>query len=84
MNDVARVPLDKRSTIRSTLTALSTPKSTLYRYFQSSKIRRHRNTVKTSLTLVNMVEKEEFCTVNIKDDETTFHYNMNIIHIDEM
>ena len=83
MNDVDRVPLNKRGTIRSTAAALSIPKSTLYRNFQHSEIRRRRKTVKPSLTLANMVEREEFCMASIKDDKTTFHDMMNIIHIDK-
>ena len=79
MNDVARVPLNKRGTAA----ALSIPKSTLYRNFQCSKIRRHRNTVKPSLTLVNLVEREHFSRTNMKDDKITFHDMMNNIQIDE-
>ena len=31
-----------------------------------------------------MVEIEEFCKVNIKDDETTFPDMMNVIHIGDL
>ena len=72
MNDVTRVSLNKRGTIRSSAAALSISKSTLNRNFQYITIRRHKNTVKYSLTLVNMVEREQFCKANIKDDKTTF------------
>ena len=80
MNDIARVALNKIGTVRSTAAALFTPKSTLYRNFQRSKIRRHRNAGKPSFTLSNMAEREEFYKANIKDDKTTFHDIMNIIH----
>ena len=83
MNDVARVPLNKRSTIRSTGAVLSIPKSTLYRNFLRGKIKRHRNAMQLSLTHVNMVEREDLCKSNIKGDKTVFRDMMNVIHINE-
>ena len=81
MYDVARVPLNRRDTIRSTAAAVSTHKSSLYRNFQCGEIRRYRNAVKHSLALSNMVEREEFYKPNIKDGKTTFHDVMNVIHM---
>ena len=73
MNGFTRVPHSKRGTVRLTLAALSILKSTLYRNFQSSEIRRHRNVVKPFLTLANVVDREEFCKAYIEDDRTTLH-----------
>ena len=84
MNDVIRVPLSKRDTIRSTAIALSIPNSTLYSNFQFGEIRRHRNVMQPFLTFANVVEREQFCKANIKDDKTTFHDVMNLINIDEI
>lgn len=39
MNDVTKVPLSKRGTIRSTAAAFSIPKSTLYRKFQRHQLK---------------------------------------------
>ena len=41
------------------------------------------NTVKPYLIFANMVEREDFCKANMKNDRTTFHDVMNVIHIDE-
>ena len=68
MNQVVRVPLRKRGTIRSTTQALKIPKSALFNCIQHGKIWQHSNTVKLHLTLANMVEREEFCKSFIKDD----------------
>ena len=83
INKMSRVTLCKRGTIRLTASALSIPNSTLYRNIQRSEIKRHRNAVKPTLTLTNMVEGEVFCKVNTKDEKTTFCYMMNVIHIDK-
>ena len=69
--------LSKRGTFRSTIASFVHPN------IHIEGIRRQRNTVKTSLTLTNMVERDDFCKVNIKDDKITFHDMMNVIHIDE-
>ena len=43
MNQVVRVPLRKRGTIRSTAQALKIPKSTLFNHIQRGKIQQHSN-----------------------------------------
>ena len=83
MNQVVRVPLRKRATIRSTAQALKIPKSTLFNYIQRSKMKRHSTTVKPHLTLANMVEREEFCKSFIKDDKSTSDDMLDAIHVDE-
>ena len=83
MNQVVRVPLRKRGTIRSTAQALKIPKSTLFNYIRCGKIWQHSNTVKHYSTLANMVEREEFCKSFIRDDKSTFDDMLDVIHVDE-
>ena len=60
MNQVVRVPLTKRGTIKSTAQALKIPKFTLFNHIQRGKIWQHSNMVNLHLTLANMVERKDF------------------------
>ena len=53
MNQVVRVPLRKRGTIRSIAQALKIPKSTLFNYMHCGEIRRHSATFKYGKTAFN-------------------------------
>ena len=64
INDVTRAPLSKRY-ISSTAVAVYIPKSILYWNFYCHDIRRLMNELKPFLTLIIMVEREDFYKANM-------------------
>ena len=76
MNQVLRMPLRKRGTIRSTAQALKIPKSTLFNHIQGGKIWRHSNMVKPYLTLANISLRPKYEKVLFRHARTqTTSYN---------
>ena len=80
---IVEVPLNQRGTVRSTASALSVPKSSLFRSIKRGEIRSHSSSVKPFLTETNMAERVEFCKSHINTERGIFHSMMDVIHVDE-
>ena len=83
LRGIVNVPLNQRSTVRSTAAALSIPTTTLFRNIKSGEIRSHTNSVKPFLTEQNMRARIEFCMSNINVQRGLFNDMMDVIHVDE-
>jgi AraC-like DNA-binding protein len=87
LSEVLRVPLRRRTTIRSLAEAIGVSKSTLQRWFKEGKLRRHSNTLKPLLKEGNKKERVRWCICmldqRILPDEPKFIEMENIIHLDE-
>ena len=59
------------------------PKTMLYRRLKSGELRVHSNTVKPTLTEVNMESRVRFCMSHINFNSGRFQDMMDVIHIDE-
>jgi hypothetical protein len=88
LSQVATIPLDRRSTIRSLAERIGVKRSTLHRWFKKGMLRRHSNTLKPCLKEENRKSRLQFC-VSMLDQHTTLQTEpkfidmCNIIHIDE-
>jgi DNA invertase Pin-like site-specific DNA recombinase len=87
LSEVLRLPLHRRTTIRSVAAALGVPKSTLHRRFKEGQLRRHSNTLKPLLKEANKKERLRWC-ICMLDPQTLpnkpkFIEMDNIIHLDE-
>ncbi|XP_074373603.1 uncharacterized protein LOC141713943 [Apium graveolens] len=81
------IPLSKRTTIRSTASAMEVSKSALHRSFQSGEsIRHHTNPFKPMLKDSNKKTRVQFCLSMLDKDsgnDPKFVSMFNVIHIDE-
>lgn len=87
LSNVVRVPLHKRTTIRSTATEIGVKKSTLYRWLKEGLLRRHSSTLKPLLREDNKKERPQWY-VSMLDrrtlpNEPKFMEMQNIIHVGE-
>ncbi|KAL6508986.1 hypothetical protein OROHE_021545 [Orobanche hederae] len=81
-----KIPLSKRTTIRSTASVMEVSKSSLHRTFQSGDLRRHSNPLKSYLKESNKKARVEWCLSMIdknSGDAPRFDNMFNVIHIDE-
>nr|GMD72821.1 Transposase, Tc1-like protein [Ipomoea batatas] len=85
--DVARIPLNRRTTIRSMASALSMSKTSLHRRVKDGSLKSHSNAVKPMLTVENRKVRLQFCISMI--DSSSSHNNpcfidmYDRVHIDE-
>ncbi|XP_031124382.1 uncharacterized protein LOC116027098 [Ipomoea triloba] len=85
--DVARIPLNRRTTIRSMASALSMSKTSLHRRVKEGSLKSHSNATKPMLTEENRKVRLQFCISMI--DSSSSHNNPSFIdmydcvHIDE-
>nr|GMD13246.1 Transposase, Tc1-like protein [Ipomoea batatas] len=85
--DVARIPLNRRTTIRSMASALSMSKTSLHRRVKEGSLKSHSNAIKPMLTEENRKVRLQFCISMI--DSSSSHNNPSFIdmydriHIDE-
>nr|GMD88115.1 Transposase, Tc1-like protein [Ipomoea batatas] len=85
--DVARIPLNRRTTIRSMASALSMSKTSLHRRVKDGSLKSHSNVVKPMLTVENQKVRLQFCISMI--DSSSSHNNpcfidmYDRVHIDE-
>ncbi|WOG98144.1 hypothetical protein DCAR_0417485 [Daucus carota subsp. sativus] len=81
------IPLQQRTTVRSTANALKISSSTLHRALETGKIRRHSNAIKPLLKDENKKARLQFCLsmidINSLPHQPQFIDMDNIIHIDE-
>jgi transposase-like protein len=87
LSEVLRVPLHRRSTIRSLAKAIGVKRSTLHRWFKEGLLRRHSSTLKPLLREENKKERLQWC-VSMLDkrrlqNEPKFLEMENIMHMDE-
>ncbi|XP_074337431.1 uncharacterized protein LOC141674619 [Apium graveolens] len=81
-----KVPLSRRTSIRSSTCAMNVSKSSLHRNFKHGKIRRNTNPIKPLLKESNKKVRVEFCLSMIRNrigDDPKFSDMFNVIHIDE-
>ena len=87
LSQVLRVPLHKRTNIRSLAKAIGVPKSTVHRWFKEGKLRRHSNTLKPLLKEGNKKDRLRWCICMLDQrtlpNEPKFIDMENIIHLDE-
>ncbi|PNX75296.1 mariner transposase [Trifolium pratense] len=86
-NRLRDIPMRKRTSIRSTSSAMNMSKSTLHRYLKMGVLRKHSNAVKPFLREENKKSRLQFC-ISMLDasslpHDPTFLGMYNIIHIDE-
>nr|GMD78411.1 Transposase, Tc1-like protein [Ipomoea batatas] len=85
--DVARIPLNRRTTIRSLARALDMSKTSLHRRVKEGSLRSHSNAIKPMLTEENRKVRLQFCISMI--DSSSSHNNpcfidmYDRVHIDE-
>ena len=85
---IPKIPLNKRSTIRSLAWQLKVNPSTLYTRFKLKQIRRHTSSLKPVLTEKHKKNRVQFC-LGMVDESTTrnahpLFINMHrIVHVDE-
>ncbi|XP_031112047.1 uncharacterized protein LOC116016020 [Ipomoea triloba] len=85
--DVARIPLNRWTTIRSMASALSMSKTSLHRRVKEGSLKSHSNAIKPMLTEENRKVRLQFCISMI--DSSSSHNNPSFIdmydriHIDE-
>ena len=87
LSEVLRVPLQKRTNIRSLAKAIAVPKSTVHRWFKEGKLRCHSNTLKPLLKEGNKKDRLRWCICMLDQrtlpNESKFIDMENIIHLDE-
>ena len=87
LSEVLRVPLHKRTNIRSLAKAIGVPKSTVHRWFKEGKLRHHSNTLKPLLKEGNKKDRLRWCICMLDQrtlpNEPKFIDMENIIHLDE-
>jgi len=88
LSQMATIPLNRRSTLKSLAKSLDVSISTLHRKFKLGEIRRHSSTLKPHLRESNKRDRLQFC-ISMLDQETLGHAELkffdmhNIVHIDE-
>jgi len=87
LSEVARIPLHKRTTIRSLAEELGIKKSTLHRWFREGELRRHSSSLKPFLKEANKIARLRWC-LSMLDQHTLpndpkFIEMEYIIHSDE-
>ena len=87
LSEVLRVPLRRRTSIRSLAKAIGVPKSTVHRWFKEGKLRHHSNTLKPLLKEGNKKDRLRWCICMLDQrtlpNEPKFIDMENIIHLDE-
>nr|GMC68321.1 Transposase, Tc1-like protein [Ipomoea batatas] len=86
-DDVSRIPLNRRTTIRSMATALNMSKTSLHRRVKEGSLKSHSNAIKPLLTEENRKVRLQFC-ISMIDSNSPPHNPSFIdmydhVHIDE-
>ena len=83
LQQINKVPLNKRGTQRSTAASLGIPTTTLHRRLKEGALRMHSNTVKPHLSETAMKERSKFCKSFLRMESGDFDDMKNVIHVDE-
>lgn len=80
---VDKIPLNQKGTVTSTASALSVPKSTLFRCIKRRTIRLYSSYVKPFLTETNVAGRIRFCRSHISTGRSIFHSMRDFTHVDQ-
>ena len=84
---IKQVDLRKRTTLRDLANELHMAKTTLWRRLKEGLLRRHTNSIKSTLTDDNKVVRVRFCLSMLDQltipEDPSFKEMYNVIHIDE-
>ena len=84
---IKQVDLRKRTTLRDLANELHMAKTTLWRRLKEGLLRRHTNSIKSTLTDDNKVARVRFCLSMLDQltipEDPSFQEMYNVIHIDE-
>nr|GLL29754.1 uncharacterized protein LOC109190808 isoform X1 [Ipomoea trifida] len=87
LEDVAGIPLNRRTTIRTMASALNMSKTSLHRRVKEGSLKPHSNSIKPMLTEENRKVRLQFCISMIDSysdhNNPCFVYMFDRVHIDE-
>ena len=82
MRVIKSIPLQNRTTLRSTAHALDIPYTSLQRMCKQGELQRLTSTVRPMLSSTNKLARIRFCLSHLQNS-STFHHCYNHVHIDE-
>ena len=84
---IKKIELSKRTTLKDLANELQMAKTTLWRRLKEGRMKRHTNSIKSTLTDDNKLGQIRFCLSMLDElsvpEEPTFKGMYNVIHIDE-
>ena len=84
---IKKIELSKRTTLKDLANELQMAKTTLWRRLKEGRLKRHTNSIKSTLTDDNKLGQIRFCLSMLDElsvpEEPTFKGMYNVIHIDE-
>ena len=61
LNGIAQIPLNRRSSLRSTASALGVPTTTLHRRLKNGELRKYNSVIKPTLSQQHRLRRLDFC-----------------------